>query len=505
MDITLGVVLRLLSLDTTIYTKVVKEDEYIKGYEIWEPGMGIPQSNVLYLMEYQTLMMDPGIWKRKYVLCTGRLTAEELSGQEDYWISVSDSLRPMDLFRQLQRIFQIWYHWCIRLHEMILANSNLSELLETMEETFQIFSCISTQAMEIVGVSSGFEQHCSWVEQQTVLLHQVNELVTDEDFQNAKSEDNVFLYTNMYGECYYCYNLKISGQYRARIISGVEGWTKAYGVHGIVTVFGAALNKVYGEYDRQEDLIQGEQGMKHMLSDMLQGLVPMQFELRRQLETVHWVPTQTYQVLVIRFQDETNGGVGMSYYKTQIHALLQDCFVLQETDRFICVRNLSRWKELKDYDEILPYFLRETLCKAGISDTFRDFAQVRSYYLEALEALRIGERVDSTRWYYYFSRYTMPYMLQQCIKELMPEQVCHPALRILDEYDKKNETHLLETLEVFLRERHSIAHSAALLDIHRTTLLVRLERINHLTGIDIQDYPTCLHLMLSLEILHFSG
>ena len=56
----------------------------------------------------------------------------------------------------------------------------------------------------------------------------------------------------------------------------------------------------------------------------------------------------------------------------------------------------------------------------------------------------------------------------------------------------------------FLRERHSITYTAKLLDIHRTTLLVRLDRIRQLTGIDLDDYETCLYLMISFEIRKIS-
>ena len=71
---------------------------------------------------------------------------------------------------------------------------------------------------------------------------------------------------------------------------------------------------------------------------------------------------------------------------------------------------------------------------------------------------------------------------------------------MLRDYDSKNETHLLESLRIYLRERQNITHTAELLEVHRTTLLVRLERIRQLTGIDLNDYETCLHLMLSFEI-----
>ena len=79
----------------------------------------------------------------------------------------------------------------------------------------------------------------------------------------------------------------------------------------------------------------------------------------------------------------------------------------------------------------------------------------------------MGERTDSTKWYYFFPKYVVPYMMEQCIQELTAEQVCHPALAVLRDYDSRNETHLLESLRIYLRERQNITHTAELLEVHK--------------------------------------
>ena len=80
-------------------------------------------------------------------------------------------------------------------------------------------------------------------------------------------------------------------------------------------------------------------------------------------------------------------------------------------------------------------------------------------------------------------------------------QLLHPALPVLAAYDKRNNTSLMGSLDVFLQENHNIAASSQRLNVHRTTLLARLDRIRELTGISFRDHSVCLHLMLSFELL----
>lgn len=84
-----------------------------------------------------------------------------------------------------------------------------------------------------------------------------------------------------------------------------------------------------------------------------------------------------------------------------------------------------------------------------------------------------------------------------------PDILCynlHPALRILNEFDLKNEGGLLETLQRFLENDCSVANTAGELYIHRNTLNYRLGKIKELTGIDYHNAQEKFRLMCSYRI-----
>ena len=149
MNITAGIVIYSLSLDTTIRTNIeVDQDFEIDSYELWEKGL--PQNRVLYIVEKERLLRDLTIWRRKFILCAGWLDEEELEGQELYWICMSGSIGVHEIMGYVQQVFNRYYQWYIRLGTQIRKKESLSELLDTLDEVYKLTGCIATQSMRIV-------------------------------------------------------------------------------------------------------------------------------------------------------------------------------------------------------------------------------------------------------------------------------------------------------------------------------------------------------------------
>ncbi len=504
MDITAGIIVYSLSLDTSIQTNISAQQDFpVESYELWEQGM--PRSHVLYVIQKEKLLQDLAIWRKKFVICTGWIQEEELKGQELYWISVSDSITLYEIAGLVQHTFHQYFQWYIQVETLVRQRESLDSLVDTLYDFYKITACVATQSMEIAGICYRFSESNWWVDHgKMVSLGRVNELIADEDFHNCAEYDDAFLYLDEKQEWYYCYNFKINGQYQARLVSNVESHQKAHGIWKLIHDFGTCISDVYEDYFHQGQLVQYRKEWYDLVCSLIQGNAVNIRDLRRCAEQYQWKIEHKFQVILFQFQDGASEGVGMNYYRVQIKSLFCDCYVVQKKNRFICIRNLDRSKNKDDvYENQLPYFLRETLCKAGISNIFSDLGKLHRYFLEAERALQIGERIDSTQWYYSFADYVVPYMMEQCTCEFTAEDICHPAIAVLKEYDAKNEAHLLKSLKIFLQEQQNITRTSKLLDIHRTTFLVRLDRIRQLTGVNLNDYDTCLYLMISFEILKY--
>lgn len=104
-------------------------------------------------------------------------------------------------------------------------------------------------------------------------------------------------------------------------------------------------------------------------------------------------------------------------------------------------------------------------------------------------------------WCYRFDDYILDYMLEQSTTQISPELLCHQSLSILKKYDEENNTELLHTLNVYLSLERNALQTANTLFIHRSTLFYRLERIQKLTRLNLDDAKVRLVLLLSFAML----
>ena len=96
--------------------------------------------------------------------------------------------------------------------------------------------------------------------------------------------------------------------------------------------------------------------------------------------------------------------------------------------------------------------------------------------------------------------YALDYLLRLLSENRMSAFLRHPAISVLENYDARNHTDLLLTLETYLRHSCSQNRTAEALHVHLNSLKYRLRRIVDLTGLDMRDGEALLYLQLSLRI-----
>lgn len=74
------------------------------------------------------------------------------------------------------------------------------------------------------------------------------------------------------------------------------------------------------------------------------------------------------------------------------------------------------------------------------------------------------------------------------------------TLGVLEEYDHRQGTDLMYTLEVYFSQLGNLSRTAEVMHLHRNTLIYRLERIGAILGVDLEDAETRLRLQLALKV-----
>lgn len=162
-------------------------------------------------------------------------------------------------------------------------------------------------------------------------------------------------------------------------------------------------------------------------------------------------------------------------------------------------------KELETYITYLEkvYESLAILCNddkllLAIGDIHKGPTQIRTSYQEAEATMSILQRISFKQLCRYKDLGLYRLFLQMKPSEM--EYFYHSQLDVLIEYDKCNNSDMLDTLRIYLEAYRNISKTAKTLVIHRNTLLYRITKIEEILGRDLGDPHVCIELLLALVI-----
>lgn len=142
------------------------------------------------------------------------------------------------------------------------------------------------------------------------------------------------------------------------------------------------------------------------------------------------------------------------------------------------------------------------LVGSGISRPANGLTTLRETYREAKDALSIANELGDREKTTFYGDLKL-YQLLLALKERNLEHLRRffdETLAPLVEHDERKQGDLVRTLDGFFQANGNLAKAAIDLDVHRNTLVYRLERITELTGLDLNDADNRLILHLALKI-----
>jgi len=145
--------------------------------------------------------------------------------------------------------------------------------------------------------------------------------------------------------------------------------------------------------------------------------------------------------------------------------------------------------------------LKANHLQGGLSNAFSDPAQIRSGWLQALQAIHYGQVIHPARALHRFLDYLPHQFLDGSLPRADLVTACDPALMRIIKYDLQNRTEYTRSLEKYVSCVGNVTEAAKALHIHYNTMKYRLERIGgYFEGGEISAQRRML-LFLSFRIL----
>ncbi|MFD0703111.1 hypothetical protein DMP06_01740 [Slackia equolifaciens] len=249
----------------------------------------------------------------------------------------------------------------------------------------------------------------------------------------------------------------------------------------------------------KSDFFKDDESVAHnyFLGDLLSKKVLSKKAIEQRCRIIKWDTLDWFRVLVVADKRSGLSPARVQQLSRQMKrflprakwTILQNNIVLLLTSRSRAV-----WTEGEEAE--LVSFLDENDLYCGSSQSFDTLVDTRRNYRQAYHAVDTGLQLRGETRLFSYERMIPSYVLQMALRRNDLADMRPESAAVIEEYDAHNSGELLKTLEAYLRHTNDPVAAARELNVHRNTLLYRINKIKELTGIDLHDGDARLGLQL---------
>ncbi len=153
-------------------------------------------------------------------------------------------------------------------------------------------------------------------------------------------------------------------------------------------------------------------------------------------------------------------------------------------------------------NEILNIFenkFKNMEVKIGIGRAYKGLENVNKSFYDAVKTIRTGRMISDKKIISFDELGIFKILCQDVLVEEL-EDFYNSTLKSLVDYDKKKSTELVKTLEAYFVHKGNLTRMSEALFTHYNTILYRINRINEITGMNLNDSSDSLNLEIALKI-----
>ena len=125
-------------------------------------------------------------------------------------------------------------------------------------------------------------------------------------------------------------------------------------------------------------------------------------------------------------------------------------------------------------------------------------------FTEASRCVILSEKMNMSGRVLWYEEMGIYNLFSELVDKKVMQEFIDSTLGVIIEYDRNNNSKLLETLKAYLWNNNSLIHASEQLYTHRNTVKYRVQRIIQLTGRDFDDAITRLEFMNAIICMEIS-
>ncbi|AQR95400.1 PucR family transcriptional regulator [Clostridium saccharoperbutylacetonicum] len=274
------------------------------------------------------------------------------------------------------------------------------------------------------------------------------------------------------------------------------------------------LSKVLSIQIQKENLFISNSGLaeEYYLVDLLENKIDNLEYFKKRLQFSKFNLEENLLMLSIPFKQKYNDfrhNFGLQQLINQLKNILGNSIAAYYKDMIIILVSNSNEYVITAEDSLLE-FLKLNNLNCGISFVFKNLKFIKDFFYQTIYTLELSSSMKSNKHIYYFDDYVEYYMFYMAsnsnngLYKISLENLIHPFLRKLIDFDKENKSDLYETLKTYIENNRNANETSHKLNIHRSTFFYRLNKIQNLFDISFDSTNKLLKLELSFKLLTYN-
>lgn len=421
-------------------------------------------------------------------------------------IILDDALSQVMAFNILTYILDLFNEWEARMNEILYKNMNYQDMIEEISRILGTSVALTDANFYYIAYTVSSASYHQFVDGHNRLpLDKANALMDQADYKEIERRQKAFVYTA--GEKAVFKNIFHNDTYVGRLSILLDDFSDADYYMAILDCAAVYIESLYDFSSNFDNPSYRMARMHNYLTDIYAQKPINREPFFQVLRENCCFLDDTWSIIYLVPYNERHSIYSASYLCSQIEYNWPGSFCIPEDGKIILLFNHSLYERNgeTDFPSRLTSFINDLALIASISRPFSDITHpenISAARIQAEYALEKGTADAPEIRYHEFDQYALQYLLKHGISDFRPDQVCHPAVLTLYEYDLTHETSFAMTLYTYMKEKYNAVSASKALYIHRSSFINRMERIHKLVDINMDDIDECLYLMISFRLLY---
>ena len=178
---------------------------------------------------------------------------------------------------------------------------------------------------------------------------------------------------------------------------------------------------------------------------------------------------------------------------------IQDTDTVSELDKKEVLDKI--YKSLSEYLYSISSDIKLVM---GVGRAYEGIGDLQKSFTEASRCVILSDKMNMSGRVFWYEEMGIYNLFSELADKKVMQEFIDSTLGVIIEYDRNNNSKLLETLKAYLWNNNSLIHASEQLYTHRYTVKYRVQRISQLTGRDFDDAITRLEFMNAIICMEIS-